>query len=224
MVGARPLLIDVDPATYNMDPDDLRKRLRARTKAIILPHMFGLAAEVEDIVGHGIPVIEDCAMSLGAQRRGTPAGGVGTLAVVSFYATKMIAAGEGGMVLGNRKALLREARDLRSYDGHRRHRSRFNYKMTELQAAMGRAQLARLPNFIRRRRALASRYQRALAGGPWELPTSALHHIYYRFVIQVHGRARRFLSRLDDLGVEARRPVFKPLHRYLERNGFPGTD
>jgi perosamine synthetase len=128
------------------------------------------------------------------------------------------------MVLGDRNALAHEARDLRSYDGHRSHRQRFNYKMTDMQAALGRAQLARLPDFVRRRQSLASRYEKALAGGPWELPINEPHHIYYRFVIQVHGRARRFLSRLDDLGIEARRPVFKPLHRYLGLGGFPGTD
>lgn len=224
MVGARPLLIDVDPTTYNMDPDDLRNRLRPRTKAILLPHMFGLAAEAEDIVGHGIAVIEDCAMSFGAQHRGKSVGSLGTLSVVSFYATKMIATGEGGMVLGDRNVLAREARDLRSYDGHPRHRQRFNYKMTDMQAAIGRVQLARLPDFIRRRRDLASRYERALAEGPWELPSNEPHHVYYRFVIQVRGRARRFLSRLDDLGVEASRPVYKPLHRYLGLTGFPGAD
>ena len=224
MVGARPLLIDVDRETYNMNPDDLRRRLRPRTKAIILPHMFGLAAEVDDIAVQGVPVIEDCAMSLGAQYQGKPVGSFGTLSVVSFYATKMIATGEGGMVLGNRATLLREVRDLRSYDGHRRHRSRFNYKMTEIQAAMGRAQLTRLSSFIRRRRQLATRYKRALETGPWELPTSEQHHIYYRFVIRAHNRAQRFLSRLNDLGIEARRPVFKPLHRYFELEGFPGTD
>lgn len=224
MVGARPLLIDVDPATYNMSPDDLRKRLRPRTKAIILPHMFGLAAEIEEIAGHGIPVIEDCAMSLGAQYHGKPAGSLGSLSVVSFYATKMIATGEGGMVLGDRAKLLREVRDLRSYDGHQRHRARFNYKMTDMQAAMGRAQLTRLTGFIRRRRHLASRYRRALGMGPWELPTNEGHHIYYRFVIRVHKRAQRFLSRMNELGIEARRPVFNPLHRYLKLEGFPGTE
>jgi dTDP-4-amino-4,6-dideoxygalactose transaminase len=96
--------------------------------------------------------------------------------------------------------------------------------MTDLQAAMGRAQLTRLPDFVRRRRALASRYKRALAEGPWELPANAPHHVYYRFVIQIRGRARRFLSRLHDLGIDARRPVFKPIHRYLGLEGFPGTD
>jgi len=224
MVGARPLLIDVDPATFNMDPDDLRRRLRPRTKAIVVPHMFGLAAEIDDISRHGVPVIEDCAMSLGAEYQGKPVGSFGALSIVSSYATKMIATGEGGMVLGDRWTLLRQVRDLRSYDGHRGHRTRYNYKMTDLQAALGQAQLTRLASFIRSRRRLASRYGRALETGPWELPEIGQHHIYYRYVIRIHRGARRFLSQLNSLGVEARRPVFKPLHRYLELDGFSGTE
>ena len=224
MVGARPVLIDVDPATFNMDPDDLRRRLRARTKAIILPHMFGLAAEIDDIVRHGVPVIEDCAMSLGARYQGRPVGSFGTLSVVSSYATKMIATGEGGMVLGDRALLLRQVRDLRSYDGHQRHRTRFNYKMTDLQAALGQAQINRLASFIRKRSRLASRYERAFKKGPWELPKLERDHIYYRYVIRIHRGARRFLSQLNRFGVEARRPVFKPLHRYLALDGFAGTE
>lgn len=224
MIGARPLLVDVDPDTYNLDPEDLRRRLRARTRAVIVPHMFGLPAELEEILANGVPIIEDCAMSLGARYRGKPVGSCGILSVVSFYATKMIATGEGGMVLGDRADLLTDIRDLRSYDARSRHRPRFNYKMTELQAALGRVQLHRLTNFIRCRSRLASRYLRALAGGPWKLPVKRADHVYYRFVLQLPRGTRRFLSRLSAAGVEARRPVLKPLHRFLGLEGFPGSD
>ena len=128
------------------------------------------------------------------------------------------------MVLGDRALLVRQVRDLRSYDGHQRHRTRFNYKMTDLQAALGRAQLNRLAGFIRKRCRLASQYEHALKTGPWELPESGRHHIYYRYVIRIRRGARRFLSQLNNLGVEARRPVFKSLHRYLELDGFAGTE
>jgi dTDP-4-amino-4,6-dideoxygalactose transaminase len=96
--------------------------------------------------------------------------------------------------------------------------------MTDLQAALGQAQLNRLESFIRSRRRLASHYRRALETGPWELPEIGRHHIYYRYVIRVQRGARRFIARLNSLGVEARRPVFQSLHRYLELEGFVGTE
>ncbi|MFQ5791354.1 MAG: DegT/DnrJ/EryC1/StrS family aminotransferase [Acidobacteriota bacterium] len=225
LTGAEPLLVDVDPATFNLDPDDLRRRLRRRTKAVIVPHMFGLPAPFEEIRALGVPVIEDCALALGSRYRGKPTGSLGVLSVASFYATKMITTGEGGMVLGNQSGLLRKVKDLRSYDGRSRHRNRFNYKMTDLQAALGKVQLDRLTAFVQRRRRLAAFYLEALREGPWELPSEQEEHAFYRFVIRTHRYPTdRFLRRLQKRGIEARRPVFKPLHRYLGLRGFPGAD
>jgi dTDP-4-amino-4,6-dideoxygalactose transaminase len=227
LAGAQPLLVDVDPSTFNIDPDDLRRRLVPRTKAVVVPHMFGLPASTEEIRAFGIPIIEDCAIALGARYHEKPVGSLGTLSVVSFYATKMVAAGEGGMVLGDRSGLLQHVRDRRSYDGYSRHRPRYNYKMSDIMAALGRVQLRRLDDFIRRRRRLAERYLRALTGGPWDLPALPKDdrgHVFYRFVIRTHRPGRRLLAELVRRGVEARRPVFKPLHRYLGLDGFPGAD
>lgn len=223
LAGATPLLVDVDPTTYNLDPDDLRRRLGRRAKAVIVPHMFGLPAEIRAIEARGVPVIEDCALAIGAHDRGKALGSFGKLAVTSFYATKMMTTGEGGMVLGNRAKLLEMVSDRRSYDGRRQHRERYNYKMTDLQAALGRVQLRRLKEFVLKRRRLASFYSRALSGGPWDLPIENGHHVYYRFVIRARW-AGRFVSELERRGVEARRPVFQPLHRYLGLEGFPGAE
>jgi dTDP-4-amino-4,6-dideoxygalactose transaminase len=224
LVGAEPILVDVDPATFNLDPDDLRKRLRSRTKAVIVPHMFGLPASFREIEACGVPIIEDCALALGTKYRKRPVGSLGVLSVVSFYATKMMATGEGGMVLGNRSALLQEVLDRRSYDGRSRHRLRFNYKMTDLQAALGRVQLRRLTDFVRRRRQLASFYSSSLAGGPWDLPSIERNHSFYRFVTRPRRGAKRLLAELTRRGIEARRPVFQPLHRYLGLGDFPGAE
>jgi dTDP-4-amino-4,6-dideoxygalactose transaminase len=224
LVGAEPILVDVDPATFNLDPDDLRKRLRSRTKAVIVPHMFGLPASFREIEACGVPIIEDCALALGTKYRKRPVGSLGVLSVVSFYATKMMATGEGGMVLGNRSALLQEVLDRRSYDGRSRHRLRFNYKMTDLQAALGRVQLRRLTDFVRRRRQLASFYSSSLAGGPWDLPSIERNHSFYRFVTRPRRGAKRLLAELTRRGIEARRPVFRPLHRYLGLGDFPGAE
>ena len=224
LVGAEPLLVDVDPTTFNLDPDDLRRRLRRRTKAVIVPHMFGLPARIRDIQSRGVPVIEDCALALGARCGKKPVGSVGALAIASFYATKVIATGEGGMVLGDRDRLIEKVRDSRSYDGRPRHGRRFNYKMTDLQAALGRVQLRRLSKFLARRRRLASLYVREWRDGPWDLPSLEDGHTFYRFVVRPHSRTGHLLDELDRRGIEARRPVFRPLHRYLGLSGFPGAD
>lgn len=225
LAGATPRLVDVDPYTFNMDPDDLRRKRGGRVRAVVLPHMFGLPADIDAVLSLGVPVIEDCALSLGARSRGRTVGGLGKLSVLSFYATKMITTGEGGMVAGDSARLLRDLEDRRSYDGRRCYRDRYNYKMTDLQAAIGRVQLGRLENFIRARRRLASLYRRSLEGGPWELPVSSEEHVYYRFVLRTRF-PDRLITALERRGIEARRPVFRPLHRQLGlgRDGFPGAE
>src|SRR3989442_7855273 len=103
-----------------------------RTKAVIVPHMFGLPADVVSLKSHGIPVIEDCAQTLGVTVRGTPVSGAGKLAICSFYATKLLTAAEGGMVLGREESLVSRVRALREYDEQDTLDPAFNYKMTDM--------------------------------------------------------------------------------------------
>jgi perosamine synthetase len=224
--GASAVLADADPETLSLDPDDVKRRLTARTRAIVLPHAFGLAAGSEAFVATGVPVIEDCAQAVGAREGERPVGARGTLAVCSFYATKMLATGEGGAVAGGDPALLARVRDLRGYDERQDLRPRFNYKLTDLQAALGRSQLARLPEFIARRRALAEGYARALAGAPCRLPPDAAggRHVYHRFVIEVGPPLDPLLAALEGRGVQCRRPVFRPIHRALALEGYARAD
>src|SRR5207245_1091058 len=113
----------------------------------------------------GVALVEDCAQTLGASLGGRPVGARGGLIVCSFYATKLLTTGEGGAVAGPADLVAR-ARDTRDYDGRTELGPRFNYKMTDMQAALGRSQLPRLGAFIARRRALAARYRAALARAP----------------------------------------------------------
>ena len=224
--GATPVLADAEPVTLSLDPDDVKRRLTARTKAIILPHAFGLAAGVEAFLAMGVPLLEDCAQAIGALDGGRPVGTRGALAVFSFYATKMLTTGEGGMVAGSDPALLARVRDLREYDEREDLAPRFNYKLTDLGAALGRSQLARLPEFIARRRALAEAYRRGLARAACQLPPDAGggRHVYHRFVIGVQPPLDSLIKGLAARGVQCRRPVFRPLHRALGREGFPQAD
>jgi len=172
-----------------------------------------------------VPVIEDCAQALGAELDdGRPAGSRGALAVCSFYATKMIAAGEGGAVAGP-AALIARVREARDYDERTTLAPRTNAKLTDMAAALARGQLARLDAFIARRRALAARYRTGLASAPARLPTDAgRRHVYHRFVLGLDCAPDAVIEALATRGVAARRPVFRPAHRALGLDGFPEAD
>ena len=223
-VGAVPVLVDVEPVTGNMDPLDLKKRLTRRSKAIIVVHLFGMPAATKEFLAPGLPVIEDCAQALGAWQQKGKVGTFGDLSVCSFYATKLITTGEGGMLLGRDQSLLERARDLREYDKKDTLTVRFNYKMTDIQAAMGRVQLGKLGRFLARREALAEVYTARLASSRCILPPHIQGRIYYRYVISVPQNPAVLIRRLFDRGVEAARPVYRPLHHYLEQKGYPGAD
>jgi len=225
-VRATPVLIDIRPETYNMDVRDLARRLSSRTKAVIVPHMFGLPADVPEIAALGVPVIEDCAQSLGSRLSGSPTGSFGVLSVFSFYATKVICTGEGGMVAARDPDLLARIRDLRDYDEKDRDALRFNYKLTDLQAALGIVQLRRLPDLIARRRVIARRYddlarECGLSGAP-ECPADR-ERIDYRYVLRT-DRLEEILSAGQAAGIAYRRPVFKPLHHCLGLSGYPHAE
>ncbi len=224
-VGATPRLADADPKTYNLDPDDVRRRMGRRTRAIIAPHLFGRPADLAPLLDLGVPVIEDCAQAVGAAYRGRPVGTFGAVAVLSFYATKLLTTGEGGMLLSRDPRLLARVRDLRDYDERRRHALRFNYKLTDFQAALGRSQLRRFPAVLRRRAAIAASYRQAWSGLPLQLPEPGPQstHAYHRFVITSGRAATGIVRRLAALGITARLPVFQPLDRPLGLTPLPGT-
>jgi dTDP-4-amino-4,6-dideoxygalactose transaminase len=224
-VRAVPVLADINRETFNIDVRDLKQRRTGKTKAVIVPHMFGLPADIREIVALGVPVIEDCAQALGSRYEGAPTGSFGVLSVFSFYATKVICTGEGGMVAANDLQLLERVRDLRDYDEKEEHRLRYNYKLTDLQAALGLAQLRKLPVLIERRRILARQYDAFLRERLLPVPACSpdREHIYYRYVIRTKHVAE-LLAGGGEAGIAYRRPVFKPLHHYLGMTGYPQTE
>ena len=223
-VGATPVLAEIDPETLNIDPQDVRRRVTRRTRAVIVPHLFGLPAEIFALKKLHIPLIEDCAQALGANIGQHPVGSLGEAAVFSFYATKVITTGEGGMAASQSAGLVEQIQDLREYDQRKEDRIRYNYKMTDLQAAIGLVQLQRLDSFIRRRKAIAERYRQILAPLPVRLPPDRPDHIYYRFVIGLNTDASGWIRRLSEKGIDCERPVFMPLHRQLGLGGYPETE
>ncbi len=212
---ASPVLVDSNPDTFNVDVRDVRHKLTPRTKAIILPHMFGEPADVEEILKPGIPVIEDCAQSLGAEINGRKVGSFGTVSVFSFHATKMITTGTGGMVATNDPQIAQTVADLRDYDARDDFKLRYNYQMTDLAAAIGLRQLERLPEFIDRRRKLAALYTDNLAAYRYMLPSQSSGGVYYRYVVRAL-EIEALMTSLAATGIQAKRPVYKPLHHYIQ--------
>ena len=184
--GATPVFADVNRATYNMDPSDVAKRITSRTKAIIPVHLFGLCAEIDSLrseIPEGIHIIEDAACAAGAYYKGTPAGGLGDVAVFSFHPRKLITTGEGGMVTTDNDELADKVDMLRNHgasisEEQMDYSSRpyilpdfnilgFNYRMTDLQGAVGLVQLRKLDRFISERQRWAEFYREELSGIEW---------------------------------------------------------
>jgi len=223
-VRARPILAEIDPVTYNIDPDDVQKRMTIRTKAIIVPHMFGLAADLDKLLKLDVPIIEDCAQAVGGTYRQKPLGTFADAAIFSFYATKMMATGEGGMVTSSSIELIERIRDLKTYDQKEADAVRYNYKMTDVQAAIGEVQLARLDDFIDQRKSIAHRYVKSLESLNIKIPKAHTGHSYYRFVIGLETNCDSFIRLFSRRGIGCARPVFLPIHHLLKLDGYPLTD
>jgi dTDP-4-amino-4,6-dideoxygalactose transaminase len=224
-VRATPVVADIDPHTYNITAETIKRVITPKTQAIIVPHMFGLPADIKAIVALGIPVVEDCAHSVGATVDGSYVGSFGAVSILSFYATKMLGAGEGGMVLTDNRELIETVRDLRDYDEKETYRVRHNYKLTDIQAALIESRFKKFSSCIDKRNEVAAYYTRQLEGTKVTLPVvpNGRRHGWYRYVIQLEDPSS-FMKEMEKKGIACRRPVFKPLHRYLSVPGCPVTD
>jgi perosamine synthetase len=159
LAGALPHFVDTAADSPNIDPSRLA---RATAGISIIPHMFGMPVDISAATKNGVVVIEDCAQALGASFAGAPVGVNGQVGIFSFYATKMITAGgQGGMLVSRDRGLADAARDYRQFDGRHDRKPRFNFQMTDLQAAIGRVQLRKLPSFVARRDEIFARYRAA---------------------------------------------------------------
>ena len=218
LVGAQPVLVDIDLEDFNLSVKEVKKKIRRKTKAVIIPHAFGQPARMEELLDLKVPLLEDGTQALGARVGRKRVGSFGGLSVFSFYATKMMTTGEGGMVLTDSRRLAERLYDLRDYDKKETYQFRTNSKMTDLEAAMGIVQMRKLPQFLARRREIASRYTEALGGWGLGLPLEdpSREHAYYRYVVRLSKKKREFMNELLARGIKVKDPVFKPLHQYLD--------
>jgi dTDP-4-amino-4,6-dideoxygalactose transaminase len=233
--GARPVFVDVDPARMTMDPAALRRAVGPRTKAIIVVHLYGGMADMDPILAvareHGVPVVEDCAQSQGAEYHGRRAGSLGTIGCYSFYPSKNLGAyGEAGAVVTNDPALAAKCRSLRNHAMVERYLHEdigYNYRMNSFQGAVLQVKLRHLEDWTHRRIALAGRHDRMLADVPVRRPALARdgRHVHHLYVIR-HPRRDALRDELAKRGVETAIHYPRAIHQQpvLERYGFERGD
>ncbi len=226
--GAVPVLVDCDPVTWNMDVSQIESRLTPRTRAIMVVHIFGLPVDMKPLVElaekHGLRIIEDAAEMHGQTCHGALCGSFGELSTFSFYPNKHVTTGEGGMIVTDDPVLAERCRSLRNLCFKPEQRFvhdelGWNFRMTNLQAAVGLAQLERLDEFVDRKRRMGVLYSQLLAdvaGIQLPLPeTDYAQNIYWVYGLvlddDVSFDARDAMARLGDMGVGSR-PFFWPMH------------
>lgn len=225
--GAQPKIADIRLENYNISASTIHPQISSRTKAVIVPHMFGAPAKLAPILELGIPVVEDCAQSLGAEYESDRVGSLGKVSVFSFYATKMITTGEGGMILTDDEKCYARLLEFRDYDRKALAPAKYNYKMTDLQASLGISQLSKLPMFIERRRRISSIYSAAFLELGVQLPKASSESmcVFFRYVIMLHDvNLERIRKKSRANGIFCERPVFKPLHRSFAAVECPNSD
>jgi dTDP-4-amino-4,6-dideoxygalactose transaminase len=210
MAGATPVFVDIEPATFAIDPAGIERAITPRTRAIIAVHLYGHAAPMDAIAAvartHGLAVIEDAAQAIGAGWAGKPVGSWGDAACLSFYPTKNLAAcGDGGMVVTGREDLANRLRRLRHHGDAGRYRHvelGWCSRLDEMQAAVLRVKVRHLDAWTEARRSIAARYREGLAGVPVELPIEreGARHVYHLFTIR-HAARDALQKALTDRGV-----------------------
>jgi dTDP-4-amino-4,6-dideoxygalactose transaminase len=230
--GADPVFADVDPDTYNLDPTATERAITPRTRAILLVHQLGMPADIDRFndLGRraGVKIVEDAACSIGSRYKGREIGGHSEMACFSFHPRKVLTTGEGGIITTNNAEYTRQLRLLRqhgmSVPDTARHNARtvitesylrlgYNYRMTDIQAAVGLAQLKKLPWIVARRRHLAARYTQAFRQHPWLTPPvipSYAEPNFQSYAVRLRpeaGDRNDLMQRLLDRGIATRRGV-----------------
>jgi len=228
--GARPVFVDIDPATFNIDPDAIPSAITPRTKALMPVHLFGLMADMAPIVDlaetHDLAIIEDACQAHGATWDGKRAGSWGT-GTFSFYPTKNMTTGEGGMITTNDAATAEQCRVIRQHGMRRRYyhdELGFNFRMTDIHAAIGLGQLEKLERLNQARIANAAYFSEHLKGVEVPIVPQGYRHVFHQYTIRVPaGQRDRLRQHLADEGISSGIYYPVPIHRqtyYTQELGY----
>jgi perosamine synthetase len=233
--GCRPVFADVDPETFMITAQGVKAALDAdpEIRAVLPVHLYGQACEIHEIteIAHarGAYVIEDCAQAHGATEDGVPVGAIGDLGVFSFYPTKNMAAGEGGMITGRNAALLDRCHLIINHGAPRRYVHTdlgYNYRMTSIAAVIALCQLVRLPQWNAQRRQHALALNAGLGDLPWlstPVERERCSHVYHQYVLKVRDRARlQAHLQAAGVGTDVHYPTTIPDQPYYRSLGYSG--
>ena len=242
--GAKPVFVDVEPDTWNVDPEKIEEVITKKTKAIVPVHTYGHPCNMTAIMRigrkHKLLVIEDAAEAHGAEYKGKKAGGIGYVSCFSFYGNKIVTCGEGGMVLTSDKKIAERCRSLKNLSFLKEKRFwhkelGFNYRMTNIQAAIGLAQFERIDQYVRMRRENAELYNSLLKDVPGiALPVERpnVKNVYWMYSILIDKKLgmgrKKFMEKLKSKGIDTRtffiplhdQPIFKKMG-YASRKYYP---
>jgi perosamine synthetase len=219
LLNAKPVIVDVSPNSFNIDVKGLRNKISKRTKAIIVPHTFGYPANIDDILTLGIPVIEDCAQAIGGIYKNKFLGQFGTLSIFSFYASKMICSGDGGMIITDDEKIYKKIINYKYYGHKKLHKYvAYNYHLTNLPAALALVQLKKVVSFIERRKHIAIKYDKLLSAHnkiniDFENKVQAC---YYRYPIRLSMNIEIVKYRMLQKGIQCGYGVLEGMHQILE--------
>ena len=229
--GARPVLVDVNPDTYNIDVGQIEAAITPRTRGIIPVHLYGLPAEMDAILEiadrHGLVVVEDACQAHGAIYKGQRVGSLGHAGAFSFYPTKNLGGcGDGGIVVTNDEEVAERIRAMRNCGQREKYQHRlvpFNHRLDTLQAAILRVKLRYLEDWIEARRRNAALYTELLAGSGIVTPTEVAYsrHVYHLYVVRTPRRdALRAYLREEGIGTAIHYPIPIHLQPFYANNGF----
>jgi len=214
-LNAKPIFVDVDPATLNMDPSLIVGKITPRTKAILLVHLFGHPVDFDPLIEiaqkHSLYIIEDASQAHGARYKGKKVGSFGHISCFSFYADKMITTVEGGMALTSDEELAEKMRSLRSFGMNKREKFYhpilgYNYKMSDIHAAIGLTQLQKLDRYIQRRRKNIDYLKEQVSNPNLKLPSEQEYafNVYYVCQVLTQKGKERVVQHLERNGIETR--------------------
>jgi len=219
LCGAEPVFVDIDPATFCVDPAAVEAAITPRTAAVMPVHLYGHPAAMTELAAiadrHGLAVVEDAAQAHGAKLAGRPVGSWGTVAAFSFYPTKNMTTGEGGMIVTGDEDITRRARLLRNQGMQERYRNElvgFNGRMTDIAAAIGRVQLGRLAGWTAARRANAASLDAGLCAVTRPPVAEGAEHVYHQYTVRCTDRDR-LQQRLAERGIGSAVYYPVPTHR-----------
>lgn len=225
--GAKPVFVDVEEKTFNLDPKLIEDKITSKTKAILPVHLYGLPASMEQIMKiarkHNLPVVEDACQAHGAEIAGKKVGSIGMASCFSFYPTKNMTTGEGGMITTNNVKLAERIRLLRNHGMRERYRHEiigYNLRMTELAAAIGLKQLKKLPGFNKQRTANAiflSKQLQRVKGIVIPAASKSFKSVWHQYTVRVNSSYKlsreKLMKKLNSKNIETALYYATPIHR-----------